>query len=175
MKLLRAMFVIAFSLSVVATASARHADGDTQPCPTCEKIYDYLYRISVEPDTAAQMDLPNFVSQLDRTHLLDFATGISFKLTDCINNISPKVIRDHYLPCMAVTVKRMAEEEIFKQMAMGRDLLVNRYLSQYLPDESVGSMLYDFCQLAYHMGNYILYKEEATVAGFKNYGYNNLH
>ena len=25
------------------------------------------------------------------------------------------------------------------------------------------------------MGNYILYKEEATVAGFKNYGYNNLH
>ena len=48
MKLLRAMFVIAFSLSVVATASARHADGDTQPCPTCEKIYDYLYRISVE-------------------------------------------------------------------------------------------------------------------------------
>lgn len=37
MKLLRAMFVIAFSLSVVATASARHADGDTQPCPTCEK------------------------------------------------------------------------------------------------------------------------------------------
>jgi len=29
MKLLRAMFVIAFSLSVVATASARHADGDT--------------------------------------------------------------------------------------------------------------------------------------------------
>lgn len=131
------------------------------------KIYDYLYRISVEPDTAAQMDLPNFVSQLDRTHLLDFATGISFKLTDCIDNISPKVIRDHYLPCMAVTVKRMAEEEIFKQMAMGRDLLVNRYLSQYLPDESVGSMLYDFCQLAYHMGNYILYKEEATVAGFK--------
>lgn len=175
MKLLRAMFVIAFSLSVVATASARHADGDTQPCPTCEKIYDYLYRISVEPNTAAQMDLSNFVSQLDRTHLLDFATGISFKLTDCIDNISPKVIRDHYLPCMAVTVKRMAEEEIFKQMAMGRDLLVNRYLSQYLPDESVGSMLYDFCQLAYHMGNYILYKEEATVAGFKNYGYNNLH
>lgn len=76
MKLLRAMFVIAFSLSVVATASARHADGDTQPCPTCEKIYDYLYRISVEPNTAAQMDLSNFVSQLDRTHLLDFATGI---------------------------------------------------------------------------------------------------
>ena len=95
MKLLRAMFVIAFSLSVVATASARHADGDTQPCPTCEKIYDYLYRISVEPNTAAQMDLPNFVSQLDRTHLLDFATGISFKLTDCIYNISPKVIRDN--------------------------------------------------------------------------------
>ena len=107
MKLLRAMFVIAFSLSVVATASARHADGDTQPCPTCEKIYDYLYRISVEPNTAAQMDLPNFVSQLDRTHLLDFATGISFKLTDCIDNISPKVISDHYLPCMAVTVNRM--------------------------------------------------------------------
>lgn len=170
------MLVVALSLSIAATASAQHPtrDSDTQTCETCARINDYLGRLNLDPDAAVQMDLPEFVSGLDRTHLLDFVSRLTTLLPAHIDKISSAVIRGHYLPCMNAAVKRLAsEEEMFRRMAMGREMLVDQYLSQDTPSKAVTGLLNEFCTLAYYMGLYIVTHEQYDK--FKHYGYNNLH
>lgn len=174
------MLVVALALSIAATASAQHPawDSDSQTCKTCARINDYLYRIEIDPDAAVQMDLPEFVAGLDRTHLLDFVSRLTTLLPAHIDKISSAVIRGHYLPCMNAAVRRLAsEEEMFRRMAMGREMLVDQYLSQSrdIPDEYIGGLLYNFCTLAYYMAGYVAYKSDADGLGFSHYYYNNLH
>lgn len=180
MKFIRAILVVASALSITATASAQHTAGDSGSgaCETCAKINNYLGRLSLDPDAAVQMDLPEFVAGLDRTHLLDFVSCITTLLPAHIDKISLATIRSHYLPCMNAAVKRLAsEEEMFRRMAMDREMLVDQYLSQSrdIPDEYIGGLLYNFCTLAYYMAGYVAYKSDADGLGFSHYYYNNLH
>lgn len=178
MKFIRAILVVASALSITATASAQHTAGvsGSGACETCAQINDYLGRLSLDPDAAVQMDLPEFVAVLDRTHLLDFVSRLTALLPAHIDKISPAVIRWHYLPCMNAAVKRLAsEEEMFRRMAMGREMLVDQYLSQDTPDEAVAGLLNEFCTLAYSMSNYAMNAEELKTLGVKNWCYNYLH
>lgn len=178
MKFIRAILVVALSLSIAATASAQHTAGDSDS-PTCEKcaqINDCLGRLNLDPDAAVQMDLPELAAGLDRTHLLDFVSRITTLLPAHIDKISLATIRSHYLPCMNAAVKRLAsEEEIFRRMAMRREMLVDQYLSQDTPSEAVTGLLNEFCTLAYCMSNYAMNAEELKTLGVKNWCYNYLH
>lgn len=132
--------------------------------------------MSLDPDAAADLGLSGFVAGLDRSHLLEFVGQLTMQLPAKIEKISPEVIRRHYLPCMAVAVKMMAaDNEMFRQMAMGRDMLVDQYLSGDIADEYVGGMLYNFCTLAYDMASYMSCADASEKLGFRNYAYNNLH
>lgn len=135
-----------------------------------------MYRINLDPNSAADLDLCKFVSDIDRTHLLEFVGQLTTQLPAKINDISPSVIRQHYLPCMAAVVKIMAaDNDMFRNMAMEREMLVDQYIANYIADEYTGGMLYNFCTLAYYMAVYMNYEDQAEKFGFRNYAYSNLH
>ncbi len=134
--------------------------------------------MNLDPDAVAQMDLCDLVAELDRSHMLYLAEGMTTVLPAHIDKISPAVVREHYLPCIAMMVRVMASyDDMFVAMSMGREMLLEQYLSQLqlMPDEYVGGILYNFCTLAYYMCVYVTYIEQACDLGFDHYNYNNLH
>ncbi len=157
-------------------ASAQHQTADSEFCPVCHDINQSLYGLSLNPDSAADMNLPDLVSQLDSIHLFDFVARITMTLQSRVSDISPSVIKKHFLPCMEASVKAMASQnDMFVRMSMDREVTVGQCLSSDLTDDSLRALLNDFCTLAGYMAGYSKFRRQAELSGCKNWFYSNLH